>query len=225
MSLLGLCHREPLCSVGTLATVGDSCDSYVAGRLARVPVSGASSVLGGFWTSTRSSPYGFSVMGSCPRGRCVSSAAVMRVSPPWSISGPSPQPQHNDPEFLAVAPGMGRSRTVAPVSASCLPSSVSVCVCLCPPHARPVLCPSVHFSDVWIPESFQGKSQEDEGREEGRAGDPEPEGGGGGGGSPRPPTAPLCPDGLPGFCPSSAQHRGGRFLGGDRERPHGLVSG
>ncbi|MXQ95362.1 hypothetical protein E5288_WYG005117 [Bos mutus] len=40
----------------------------------------------------------------------------------------------------------GRSRTVAPASAACPPSSVSICASLCPPHAHPVLCPSVLFS-------------------------------------------------------------------------------
>lgn len=89
----------------------------------------------------------------------------MRVSPPWSASWPSPQPQHNDP-VLGSGPGRGRSRTVAPASVPCLPPSAFICVSLCPPHARPVLCPSVHFSNVWIPKSFQGKSQEEEGREE-----------------------------------------------------------
>lgn len=108
---------------------------------------------------------------------------------------------------------------MAPASVPCLPPSAFICVSLCPPHARPVLCPSVHFSNVWIPKSFQGKSQEEEGREEkGWTGDPRGAGGGG-------PAALLRPDRLPGFCPSSAQHRGGRFLGGDREGPHGLVSG
>lgn len=59
---------------------------------------------------------------------------------------------------------------VAPASASCPPTSVSICVSLCPPHAHPVLCPSVRFSSVWIPKSFQGKRQEDKGRG-GRKGD------------------------------------------------------
>lgn len=35
---------------------------------------------------------------------------------------------------------------MAPASASCPPSSVSICASLCPPHAHPVLCPSVLFS-------------------------------------------------------------------------------
>lgn len=68
---------------------------------------------------------------------------------------------------------------MAPASVPCLPPSAFICVSLCPPHARPVLCPSVHFSNVWIPKSFQGKSQEEEGREEkGWTGDPWGAGGG-----------------------------------------------
>lgn len=33
---------------------------------------------------------------------------------------------------------------MALASACCPPSSVSICVSLCPPHAYPMLCPSVH---------------------------------------------------------------------------------
>lgn len=52
---------------------------------------------------------------------------------------------------------------MAPASASCPPSSVSICASFCPPHAHPVLSPSVLFFLLCGSQNFsQGKSQEDE---------------------------------------------------------------
>lgn len=123
---------------------------------------------------------------------------------------------------------------MAPASAACPPSSVSICASLCPPHAHPVLCPSVLFSLPCGSQNFPrekarrmkgGKRREGE-RREGWVVMVEMVVGGGGRSAARwAPAAPLCPDSLSGFCPPSAQHWGGRFLGGDRERPHGLVPG
>lgn len=137
----------------------------------KVSVTDASCVLGEILCHDKllSSWGPLSLLGSYPCGCCMSrepgKETVVRSALLWSIMWPNPWSQHNDPEFLAVTFGVGdrarmgvgsrsrkrrvsredRRRIVAPASASCPPSSVSICVSLCPPHACPVLCPSVPF--------------------------------------------------------------------------------
>lgn len=107
---------------------------------------------------------------------------------------------------------------------------VHLCVSLsptCPSCAAPI-CSFLFCVD---PNIFPGKKQGGEGGGEGGEG-------GGGRAAPEPQVVavavaaavggswlPCRPDGLSGFCPFSAQHWGGRLLGGNRERTHGLVPG
>lgn len=120
--------------------------------------------------------------------------------------------------FLAVALG-GAGAGLWPLPLCPVSPRVRLSVCLSVPH-MPVLCCAHLFISLMC--GSQNLSREKarrrrEGRRRGGRGTPGERGGG--------PAALLRPDRLPGFCPSSAQHRGGRFLGGDREGPHGLVSG
>ena len=96
--------------------------------------------------------------------------------PSW---GPISWPQHSDPQLLAVTPGMGElvqeqggeraGEDCGPCLCRLSPlECVHLCISLsptCPSCAVPICS---FLSSVWIPKFSQGKSQEDEGREEKR---------------------------------------------------------